>query len=97
MEDKSWSDSIILGDDEAHSVDGRGNVLLGLEGIPFISQSVLCIPSLKRILLSISEISNQCPTLDVIFKEGDKCFVVENKTGKLLASSVWNMSFTDFW
>lgn len=76
------SDTVILGDDGAHYVEGRGKVPIELRGKTSVFKNVLYIPSLKNNCLSVREITSQSPHLDVIFKGGYNCYMMEKKTRK---------------
>jgi hypothetical protein len=57
VEDNSRSDSIILGDNKVHHVEGSGKVHIESGAKTFMFKNVLDIQGLKMNLLSVSEIN----------------------------------------
>ncbi|GLJ11641.1 hypothetical protein SUGI_0173480 [Cryptomeria japonica] len=74
-----FTDSMIFGGGEEYTVVGKGNVQISSGGRDLIFLNVYFVPGMKFNLLSISQIMQHSPQLDVVFGL-HKCNIVDRET-----------------
>lgn len=74
-----FTDSVIFGGGEEYTVVGKGNVQISSGGRDLIFLNVYFVPCMKLNLLSVSQIMQHSPQLDVVFGL-HKCSIVDRET-----------------
>lgn len=82
-----FTDSVIFGGGEEYTVVGKGNVQISFGGRDLIFLNVYFVPGMKLNLLSVSQIMQHSPQLDVVFGL-HKCNIVDRETHTTVAVGI---------